>query len=172
MHKNSRFKQIIFSKYAILWECSKLVTWYRQRHVTTILHYHWQEFWWRNTDLLITLSIMSIRFLWDFFVFRLVAYLLNMICLNLLFLYQNCIYIYEFSYKFDKVFYQYLETWTSDITFMGRDQEPKWLLAFSIYPLSFFLYGPLKIKGEDKGAQGKDRCMIRTSSSITWNIFS
>ena len=115
---------------------------------------------------------MSIRFLWDFVVFRLVAYLLNMICLNLLFLYQNCIYIYEFSCKFDKVFYQYLETWTSDITFMGRDQEPKWLLAFSIYPLSFFLYGPLKIKGEDKGAHGKDRCMIRTSSSITWNIFS
>ena len=22
-----------------------LVTWYRQRHVTTILHYHWWEFW-------------------------------------------------------------------------------------------------------------------------------
>ena len=40
LHKNSH-----------QWECSLLVTWYRQRHVTTILHYHWWEFWWRNTDL-------------------------------------------------------------------------------------------------------------------------
>ena len=38
----------------------------------------------------------------DIFVFILVAYLLNMICLNLLFLYK-IVYIYEFSYKFDKV---------------------------------------------------------------------
>ena len=34
--------------YSILFECSILVTWYRQRHVTTLLHYHWWEFWWRN----------------------------------------------------------------------------------------------------------------------------
>ena len=39
--------------------------------------------------------------------------------------------------------YQFLETGTSGKTFMGRDQELKWL-AFSLYPLSFFLYSPFK----------------------------
>ena len=54
------------------------------------------------------------------------------------------LYLYEFSYKFDIVLYQFLETGTSDITFMGRDQELKWL-AFSLYPLSFFLCSPFKV---------------------------
>ena len=60
-----------------------------------------------DTDFYIILSIISIknknknykiifeetlRFLWDIFVFRLVAYLLNMICLNLLFL-NKIVYI-------------------------------------------------------------------------------
>ena len=31
------------------------------------------------------------------------------------------------------------------MTFMGRDRELKWL-AFSLYPLSFFLYSPFNIK--------------------------
>jgi len=31
------------------------------------------------------------------------------------------------------------------MTFMGRDQELKWL-AFSLYPLLFFLYCPFKLK--------------------------
>ena len=52
-------------------------------------------------------------------------------------------YVYWFSYIFDTVLYQFLETGTSDKTFMGRDQELKWL-AFSLYPLSFFLYSPFK----------------------------
>ena len=61
-----------------------------------------------------------LRFLWDIIVSRLFAYLLNMICLNLL------LYIYnEFLDKFDTVLYQFLETETSDITFMGRNQELK-----------------------------------------------
>ena len=48
-------------------------------------------------------------------------------------------------YNFNTVLYQFLE---SDITFMGRDQELKWF-AFSLYPLSFFLYSPLKMsKGQ------------------------
>ena len=34
-------------------------------------------------------------------------------------------YIYEFSYKFDTVLYQFFEIGTSDITFMSRDQELK-----------------------------------------------
>ena len=50
----------------------------------------------------------------------------------------------ERGYKLDTVLYQFLETGTSDITFMGRDQELKWL-AFSLYPLSFFLYSPLSM---------------------------
>ena len=32
-------------------------------------------------------------------------------------------YVYELSYKFDTVLYPFLETETSDRTFMGRDQE-------------------------------------------------
>jgi len=80
--------------YSILFECSILVTWYRQRHVTTLLYYHWWEFWWRT-------------YIWIF--------------------------------VFDTVLYQFLETGTSDITFMGRNQELKWL-AFSLYFLPFFLY--------------------------------
>ena len=40
---------------------------------------------------------------------------------------KNCtkLYIYEFLYKFDTVLYQFLETETLDITFMGHDQELK-----------------------------------------------
>ena len=63
-------------------------------------------------------------FLWDIFVFRLDAYLLNMICVNLPFLYKIVDILYLF-YKFDTVFYQFLATGTSDRTFMGRDQELK-----------------------------------------------
>ena len=40
-----------------------------------------------------------------------------------------------------KVVSQFLEIGTSDITFKGRDRELKWL-AFSPYPLSFYLYSP------------------------------
>ena len=56
------------------------------------------------------------------------------------------LHIYEFSYIFDTVLYQFLETETSDTTFtiMGRDQELT-RLAFSLYPLSFFLYSPFKM---------------------------
>ena len=42
-----------------------------------------------------------------------------MICLNL-----TKLYIYEFSYKFDTVLHWFPATETSDITFMGRNQEP------------------------------------------------
>ena len=45
-------------------------------------------------------------------------------------------------YNFDTVLYQFLEAGTSDITFMGRDQELK-CLAFSLYPLLIF---PLQMK--------------------------
>ena len=75
LYKTSRFKQIIFSKYATnlkvkisqrsisylgllllyyyshQWECSILVMWYRRRHMTIILHCHWWEFWSCDTDI-------------------------------------------------------------------------------------------------------------------------
>ena len=54
-----------------------------------------------------------LRLLCNIIVSRLVAYLLNMICLILQLLYK-ILCIYEFSYKFDTVFYQFLETGTSD----------------------------------------------------------
>ena len=38
---------------------------------------------------------------------------------------------------------------TSDKTFMGRDQELKWL-AFSLYPLLFFLYCPFNLCTNEK----------------------
>ena len=91
------------------WQCSTVVTWYRQRHVISILLCHWWKFWSRD---------LSLRF--------------------------SKFYIYEFSYNFNTVLYQFLETGTSDKTFMGRDQELK-RLAFSLYPLSFFLYCPFKL---------------------------
>ena len=53
-------------------------------------------------------------------------------------------YIYELSYNFNTVLYQLLETGTSDKTFMGHDQELKWLAFSLLYPLSFFLYSPFK----------------------------
>ena len=61
------------------WQCSILITWYRRRHMIMILHCHCWKFWSHNVDVFIILSII-------FYIFRLVAYLLNMICLNLWFL--------------------------------------------------------------------------------------
>ena len=87
------------------------------------------ELWSHNTDVIIILSIISIknekllnsnynrskpkllRLLCDIVVFRLVAYLLNMICLNLWISYK--IYIYS------DFFYKFLETGTSDRTRKG-----------------------------------------------------
>jgi len=92
------------------WQCSKVVTWYRRRHVTSILLCYWWYLWSRD---------LSLRF--------------------------SKFYIYEFSYNFNTVLYQFLETGKSDKTFMGHDQELKWL-AFSLYPLSFFPYSPFKWK--------------------------
>jgi len=60
------------------------------------------------------------RLLLDIVVFRLVVSLLNIIRLNLLFLYK--FYVYRFSYKFHAVLYQFLETGTPDKTVMGLDQ--------------------------------------------------
>ena len=81
------------------------------------------------------LSNSYFRFLWDTDVLRLVVYLLNMICLNLRFLY-NILYlcVYRFSYKFGTVLYQFLQTGTSDRTLMGLDLLLK-CLGFSLYPL-------------------------------------
>ena len=51
------------------------------------------------------------------------------------------LYIYEFSYKFDTVLYQFLEIGTSDIAFMGLDQDD--MICFQpitpfIFPLQSF----------------------------------
>ena len=49
----------------------------------------------KNYKIIIGENLSSIRFLWNIFVFRLVAYMLNMICLNLQFLYK-IVYIWIF----------------------------------------------------------------------------
>ena len=87
-------------------------------------------------------QFVAFRLLWDIVVFRLVAYLLNMICLNLLLLYK-IVYIWIFVYtqfyiKFSRQEHQ-IEL------FMGRDQLLK-CLGFSLYPLSFFLYSLFKLQ--------------------------
>ena len=51
--------------------------------------------------------------------------------------------VYEFSYKFDIVLYQFLETRTSDITFMGYDKRAK-VISFQPIPPLIFLYSPFK----------------------------
>ena len=74
---------------------------FRLYHVTMILHCYWWKFWSWYTDLSIIFLIISIknelviyldynrsvlklfRLLWVIAIFRLVAYLLNMICLKL-----------------------------------------------------------------------------------------
>jgi len=84
-----------------------------------------------------------LRLLWDIVIFRLVSYLLNMICLMLQLLYQ--IYIYEFSYIFDTVLYQFLETGISDRCLIGIVQLLRFS-CFSLYPLLFFLNSPFKIE--------------------------
>ena len=67
----------------------------------------------KNEKLLNSNNIRSkpkfIRLLWDIVVFGMVVYLLNMIRLNQLFLYKisYMYYVYRFSYKFDKVEYQF-----------------------------------------------------------------
>ena len=75
-------------------------------------------------------------------------------------------------YKFDKVVNQFLEIGTSDITFMGRDRERelKWL-AFSLYPLSFFLYSPfnLEIKKKSGSSINPDIHHSKVPSSDTTN---
>ena len=82
-----------------------------------------------------------LRLLSDIIVFRF-AYLLIMICLNLLILYK-IVYIYEFSYNFDTVLYQFLETETSDRCLICIVQRLRFS-GFILYPLSFFLSCPIK----------------------------
>ena len=76
-----------------------------------------------------------LRLLRDIVVFRLVAYLLIMICL-ILQLFFTKMHIHEFLYKFDTVLYQFLETGTSNKCLIGIVQ----LLRFSgfrLYPFHF-----------------------------------
>ena len=70
------------------------------------------------------------------------------------------IFTHRFSYKFDTVLHQFLETETSDRTRMRSRSTPEMLrfqpippggldqllkcLGFSLYPLLFFLYSPFK----------------------------
>ena len=81
------------------------------------------------------------RLLWDIVVFRLVTYLLNMVCLILRILYKIW-YIYVL-YNFDTVLYQFLETGTSDRCLICIVQNLRFS-GFSLYPLAFFLYSPFK----------------------------
>ena len=68
-------------------------------------------------------------------------------------------------YNFSTVLYQFLETGTSDKTFMGRDQELKWL-AFGLYPLSFFLYSPFNLY---KSKNWTTREKLKRRWEIIWN---
>ena len=56
-----RYTSVSRDQNFLQWQHSKLVTWYRRRHVTIILHCHWLEFWWHVPDAKIILSILSIK---------------------------------------------------------------------------------------------------------------
>ena len=61
-------------------------------------------------------------------------------------LYYKCytkLQIYEFSYNFDTVLYQFLETGTSDRCLICIVQLLRFP-CFILYPLSFFLYSPFQ----------------------------
>ena len=79
------------------------------------------------------------RLLWDIIVFKLSAYLLNMICLILQLLYK-IVYLYEFSYNFATVLYQFLEN-----SYIYRS-TPEILRFHPIHYPSLFLYSPFKFK--------------------------
>ena len=81
-----------------------------------------------------------LRFLWDIVVFRLVSYLLNTICLILQF--YTKLHIYEFSYIFDTVLYQFLETVTSDRCFYMYLLTPE-IVGFHPLPLFIFPFQSL-----------------------------
>ena len=96
-----RYMSVSRDQNSLWWQCSILVTWYRRRHMTIIMQCYWLEFWWHVPDVQIILSIISIKNeklvnsnnyrskpdfqapLCDIAIFRLIAYLLNMICLIL-----------------------------------------------------------------------------------------
>ena len=80
-------------------------------------------------------------------VFRLVAYLLNMICL-ILELFSK-LHTYEFLYKFDTVLDQFLKTGTPDRCLIGIVQNLIFS-RFSLYPLLFFLYFSFVILDQSK----------------------
>ena len=77
----------------------------------------------------------------DIVVFRFVAYLLNTICLILSF--YTKLHIYEFSYKFDTVLYQFIETGTSDRCLICIVQC-LWFSGFIHTPFHFSFTVPLK----------------------------
>ena len=73
------------------------------------------------------------------------AYLLNMICLILQLLYK-IVYLYEFSYNFATVLYQFLETGTSDRTLIFILQRLRFsgFILYIIHHYSFTV--PLSLK--------------------------
>ena len=83
-----------------------------------------------------------LRLLYDIVVFRLVTYLLNMVCLYYEFYTKSD--IYTIWYTFYTVLYQFLETGTSDRCLIYIIINLRFS-GFSLYPLSFFLYSPFKI---------------------------
>ena len=106
--------------------------------MTSILHCHWLKFWCKCKMQIKNYERSKPeirRLLLDIIVFRLVAYLLNMICLNILLLYK-IVFIYKFSYHFDTVFYHFLETGISDIDV--------WYVLFNAWDSQVSSYTPFQ----------------------------
>ena len=57
--------------------------------------------------------------------------------------FYTVLHIYEFSYTFDTVLYQYLKTGTSDRCLICIVQRLRFS-GFILFPISFFLYSPFK----------------------------
>ena len=139
-------------------------------YVTSILHYHLREFLWRNADIKIILSIISIKneqiVIWANLRFSGSCRISSFpdwlrICLiwSVYKYYKSYTksQIYTFWFNFDTVLYQFLETETSDRCLICIVQHLRFSGLF-LYPLSFSFTVP--IRSHCRTVQGLNQPLI------------
>jgi len=129
--------------------------------VTSILHCHWWEFWSRDAEVFIILSIISIknkklpnsnnnrskpklhRLLWDIVVFKLVAYISWIWYVKTYYFFKNFIFI-DFHVNLTQFFVSISRDRNIRYNSHGYRSTSQ-MLGFSLYPLSFSCTVPLSI---------------------------
>jgi len=76
------------------------------------------------------------------------------------------LHVYEFSYKFDTVLYQFLETGSSDKYTVQRLR----FSGFILYPLSFFLYSPSKVHALHTSSNDDEMINVRVKYISMFSI--